>query len=33
MQVCNALAPGSETLASLDARLTARGRAGITYDL
>jgi predicted NAD/FAD-binding protein len=33
MQVAKALAPGSRTLASLEARLTARGRAGISYDL
>jgi hypothetical protein len=28
-----ALAPGSRTLASLQTRLSARGRAGISYDL
>jgi predicted NAD/FAD-binding protein len=33
MQVAEALAPGSTTLASLKARLAARGRAGISYDL
>jgi hypothetical protein len=33
MQVAEALAPGSRTLASLHARLTARGRSGISYDL
>jgi len=33
MQVAAALAPGSRTLASLEARLSARGRAGISYDL
>ena len=33
MQVAEALAPGSQTLASLKARLSARGRAGISYDL
>ncbi len=33
MQVARALAPGSATLAALDARLAARGRAGISYDL
>jgi predicted NAD/FAD-binding protein len=33
MQVAGALAPGSRTLASLQARLGARGRAGISYDL
>ena len=33
MQVAEALAPGSRTLASLKARLTAGGRAGISYDL
>ena len=33
MQVAEALAPGSRTLASLEARLSARGRAGISYDL
>ena len=33
MGVAEALAPGSETLASLKARLTARGLAGISYDL
>ena len=33
MKVAEALAPGSRTLASLKTRLTARGRAGISYDL
>jgi uncharacterized protein len=33
MQVAEALAPGSPTLASLKTRLSARGRAGISYDL
>ena len=33
MQVAKALAPGSPTLASLETRLSARGRAGISYDL
>jgi predicted NAD/FAD-binding protein len=33
MQVARALAPRSATLAALDARLAARGRAGIRYDL
>ena len=33
MKVAEALAPGSRTLASLNARLSARGRAGISYDL
>jgi predicted NAD/FAD-binding protein len=33
MQVAEALAPGSRTLASLNTRLSARGRAGISYDL
>jgi predicted NAD/FAD-binding protein len=33
MKVAESLAPGSGTLASLKARLTARGRAGISYDL
>ncbi len=33
MQVAEALAPNSRTLASLEARLSARGRAGISYDL
>ena len=33
MQVAEALAPGSQTLASLETRLSARGRAGISYDL
>ena len=33
MQVARALAPGSATLAALDARLVARGRGGISYDL
>ena len=33
MQVAEALAPGSRRLASLNARLSARGRAGISYDL
>ena len=33
MQVAEALAPGSRTLASLETRLAARGRAGIAYDL
>jgi hypothetical protein len=33
MQVAEALAPGSPTLASLQRRLIARGRAGISYDL
>jgi predicted NAD/FAD-binding protein len=33
MKVAEALAPGSETLASLNTRLSARGRAGISYDL
>ena len=33
MQVAKALAPGSRTLASLETRLSARGRAGISYDL
>ena len=33
MQVAEALAPGSRTLASLKTRVSARGRAGISYDL
>ncbi len=33
MQVAEALAPDSRTLASLKTRLSARGRAGISYDL
>ena len=33
MQVAESLAPAAETLASLKARLTARGLAGISYDL
>jgi predicted NAD/FAD-binding protein len=33
MQVTEALAPGSQTLASLKTALSARGRAGISYDL
>jgi uncharacterized protein len=33
MQVAEALAPDSRTLASLESRLATRGRAGITYDL
>ena len=33
MQVAEELAPGSRTLASLKTRLSARGRAGISYDL
>ena len=33
MQVARALAPRSATLAALDARLAARGRDGISYDL
>ena len=33
MQVAEALAPGSRTLASLKARLAARGRTGISYEL
>jgi len=33
MQVAEALAPHSRRLASLDARLSRRGRAGISYDL
>ena len=33
MKVAEALAPGSRTLASLNTRLSARGRAGISYDL
>ena len=33
MQVAEALAPGSRTLASLNTRLSARGRTGISYDL
>ena len=33
MQVAEALAPASRTLASLQTRLSARGRAGITYEL
>ena len=33
MQVAEALAPRSRTLASLETRLSARGRAGISYDL
>src|SRR4051794_29629711 len=33
MQVAEALAPGSRRLASLNTRLSARGRAGISYDL
>ena len=33
MQVAKALAPDSRTLASLEMRLSARGRAGISYDL
>jgi len=33
MQVAAALAPASRTLASLNARLAARDRAGISYDL
>ena len=32
-QVAEALAPGSRTLAALETRLRARGRAGISYDL
>jgi uncharacterized protein len=32
MQVAKALAPGSRTLASLETRLSARGRTGISYD-
>ena len=33
IQVAEALAPASQTLASLNTRLSARGRAGISYDL
>jgi uncharacterized protein len=33
MKVAEALAPGSATLASLERRLSARGLAGISYDL
>ena len=33
MEVAEALAPASQTLASLKTRLSARGRAGISYDL
>ncbi len=33
MKVAEALAPGSRTLASLNTRLSARGRAGISYEL
>ncbi len=33
MKVAEAMAPGSRTLASLNTRLSARGRAGISYDL
>ena len=33
MKVAEALAPASQTLASLKTRLSARGRAGISYDL
>ena len=33
MKVAEVLAPGSRTLASLNTRLSARGRAGISYDL
>jgi predicted NAD/FAD-binding protein len=33
MQVAESLAPGSQTLASLKARLAARGLAGISYDV
>ncbi|HEX5616873.1 MAG TPA: hypothetical protein VFX51_00550, partial [Solirubrobacteraceae bacterium] len=33
MQVAEALAPDSRKLASLKSRLSARGRAGISYDL
>jgi len=33
MQVAEFLAPRSQTLASLKARLAARGLAGISYDL
>jgi len=33
LQVARALAPRSATLTALDARLAARGRAGISYDL
>ena len=33
MQVAEALAPGSRTLAALKTRLSARGLAGISYDL
>jgi predicted NAD/FAD-binding protein len=33
MRVAEAIDPGSRTLASLEARLSARGRAGISYDL
>ncbi len=33
MQVAEALAPASQSLASLKTRLSARGRAGISYDL
>jgi predicted NAD/FAD-binding protein len=33
MQVARALAPGGTKLAALDARLAARGRGGISYDL
>jgi predicted NAD/FAD-binding protein len=33
MQVARELAPASRTLQALDARLSARGRAGIAYDL
>ena len=33
MKVAEELAPGSQTLASLKTRLSARGRAGVSYDL
>ena len=33
MKVAESLAPRSRTLASLERRLSARGRAGISYDL
>jgi hypothetical protein len=33
MQVAGALAPHSRRLASLNTRLSERGRAGISYDL
>ena len=33
MKVAEALAPGSQTLTSLKTRLSARGRAGISYEL